>query len=552
MTILCFAAIVVACALSSVSAVATSSNNTTTTTTKNATKSEDVNTTTMAGGHMMMTSANDMIKMQVLQMMQGSIWTGNMRADMVINSLMFSFLIALGGFLLTILTSIGRVLKDHMHMTSNWTHFWKRAVRYIPEKNTSKRWWANLNEDFKGVMHFITKMEFTDNVSLTGEREEKEKSSKLLLNENAAPYPIMWKHDGKKHRIMIKIRKDRPAKESSREPLREIILTGPSNEILKAFVDKCYEDYNEYQQTANGRLNYNHRSGHRNGDMEWVADETSLEDKAIETVVLDTGVREDLIADISQFLESKERYKELGIAWARGYLLHGPPGTGKSSIIRALATHYNRHIHALKLSDERMQDSDLAVLLAKIDYSKTIVLIEDIDCLTEVVKERFKKQKRKRKKEDSDDEDSEEDDEEKEKPEKKKSKITLSGLLNALDGISSKHGRILFMTSNFPEKLDKALIRPGRVDYRAELGSCTQAQIAGFYKLFYKSVLDPEKTVSKLPDKKMSPAEISQLFMGLKDPKTALEVLLKKAKEESEDVTAATATDAVDDGIEVV
>ena len=100
--------------------------------------------------------------------------------------------------------------------------------------------------------------------------------------------------------------------------------------------------------------------------------------------------------------------------------------------------------------------------------------------------------------------------------------ITLSGLLNALDGVSECEGRIMIMTSNKPEKLDEALIRPGRIDKKFMFDLCTREQISDMFRLFFNTECDIDM-LNTIEDKKYSPAYISILFMQyVDDPHNAL------------------------------
>ena len=171
--------------------------------------------------------------------------------------------------------------------------------------------------------------------------------------------------------------------------------------------------------------------------------------KPISTVVLPVGVAENLMTDVSKFLGNKNWYSRMGIAYKRGYLFYGPPGTGKTSLSVAMASEFGMSLSVLNLSTTGVNDTSLLELLSVSD-SREIILIEDIDCAFEETTQAPK--------------DGE--------------KLTMSGLLNALDGVVSQEGRIVIMTTNHPEKLNPALIRPGRIDYRlcVDLADAYQAR----------------------------------------------------------------------------
>ncbi|XLR20948.1 hypothetical protein S83_048860, partial [Arachis hypogaea] len=143
---------------------------------------------------------------------------------------------------------------------------------------------------------------------------------------------------------------------------------------------------------------------------------------------------------LNLFLRRKEYYKRVGKAWKRGYFLYGPPGTGKSSLIAATANYLRFDIYDLDLKEVQF-NSDLRRLLIGTG-SKSILAIEDIDCSVQL---------HNRKDADGTDDDD---------------KVTLSGLLNFIDGLWSSCGeeRIVICTTNHKERLDPALLRPGRMD----------------------------------------------------------------------------------------
>lgn len=167
------------------------------------------------------------------------------------------------------------------------------------------------------------------------------------------------------------------------------------------------------------------------------------------------------------------RYQCRGIPHRRGYLLHGKPGAGKSSTIFALASELGLDIYPISLSQGDMDDSSLNQLLLS-TKNPSIILIEDIDVAFSRDAEDEKTDKSPK--------DSKEAGLQKLKGSKSESQITLSGLLNAIDGVSAPEGRILIATTNSIERLDDALLRPGRLDVRLYYGFATEK---GNRQLFY-------------------------------------------------------------------
>ena len=186
--------------------------------------------------------------------------------------------------------------------------------------------------------------------------------------------------------------------------------------------------------------------------------------RCIDSVYLPIKYKQDIINDLTNFLkpETKKRYNKLGITYKRIYLLEGIPGSGKTSLIAGLASQFNFNI-AIVSFVPKMTDVDLIMSLRTLkefdandaNSRKTFLVFEDIDCI-------FKERK-------ANDE--------------SRNTITFSGLLNALDGITTNE-IVCFITTNFKVRLDNALIRPGRVDYVMTFDYAIKEQILNIFKDF--------------------------------------------------------------------
>lgn len=182
--------------------------------------------------------------------------------------------------------------------------------------------------------------------------------------------------------------------------------------------------------------------------------------RALDSVILDRGVKEGVVSDLKEFLSSGKWYNDRGIPYRRGYLLHGPPGTGKSSFVQALAGEFDYGIARLNLSERGLTDDRLDHLLSIVPR-RTLVLLEDADAAFG----------NRRTQTDADG--------------YRGANVTFSGLLNAIDGVASAEERVLFLTTNHVERLDGALVRPGRVDMTIRLGEATRWQTAQLWDRFY-------------------------------------------------------------------
>lgn len=255
------------------------------------------------------------------------------------------------------------------------------------------------------------------------------------------------------------------------------------------------------------------------------------------TLAMESKKKEDIMNDLMTFSKSKEYYAKIGKAWKRGYLLHGPPGTGKSTMIAAMANFLSYDIYDLELTGVK-DNTELRKLLIEIS-SKAIIVIEDIDCSLDLTGQR-KKEKEK---------DGEEEEKDpiakkaKEAEGDKKSQVTLSGLLNFIDGLWSSCGgeRLVVFTTNYLEKLDPALIRRGRMDKHIELSYCCFEA----FKELAKNYLDIDShnlfvTIGQLLEEtNMTPADVAENLMpksSSEDAKICLLNLiqaLEEAKEEA-------------------
>ncbi|VDL98506.1 unnamed protein product [Schistocephalus solidus] len=225
--------------------------------------------------------------------------------------------------------------------------------------------------------------------------------------------------------------------------------------------------------------------------------------RPLHSVVLDKGLAEAISFDIKEFIESQAWYTERGIPYRRGYLLYGPPGCGKSSFITALAGHLEYSICVLNLSEVGMSADRLDHLLTHAPL-QSIILLEDIDA---ALPSRDQSDGR---------------------AYEGMQMLTLSGLLNALDGVASTEGRILFMTTNYVDRLDPALVRPGRVDFRAKIGLCSCDQLRRMFSRFYptaSSTVHPLTATfaAELGEGLVSPAQVQgYLLLHKQSPEAAI------------------------------
>uniref|UniRef100_M8C2R7 Putative mitochondrial chaperone BCS1-B n=1 Tax=Aegilops tauschii TaxID=37682 RepID=M8C2R7_AEGTA len=264
-----------------------------------------------------------------------------------------------------------------------------------------------------------------------------------------------------------------------------------------------------------------------------------------DTLAMHPDEKEAIVDDLMAFQESKDYYAKVGKAWKRGYLLYGPPGTGKSTMIAAMANFLDYDVYDLEITAVK-NNTELRKLFIE-TTGKSIIVIEDIDCSIDLTGKRRKDKKA------SSDKDSDDDDKPKlpMDPEKDDAtKVTLSGLLNFIDGLWSACGgeRIIIFTTNHKEKLDPALIRRGRMDKHIEMSYC---RFEGFKVLAknYLDVIEHElfgEIQRLLEETDMSPADVAENLMPMskkkkRDPDLCFSGLIEALKQAKEDAAAAAA-----------
>ena len=210
-----------------------------------------------------------------------------------------------------------------------------------------------------------------------------------------------------------------------------------------------------YKDAIEGDNNY---TLYINDDNYW--DHLGTKNKRnIDNIFLPKDMKDSIVDDLGNFLseETKNRYNELGINYKRVYLLEGLPGSGKTSLITALASKYDLNIGIFNF-DSKTTDSIFSKMM-KILPDNSAVLLEDLDGLFQSRKE----------------------------GDISKNGVTFSGILNTLDGVATKQGLVCFITTNHKTHLDPALIRPGRVDYIMNFEHIKKTEIKKMFSVFMKN-----------------------------------------------------------------
>lgn len=278
---------------------------------------------------------------------------------------------------------------------------------------------------------------------------------------------------------------------------------GWDSSIIKTLMVEAQKAYMD--RDRNRTVIYRAQKHGRNAQFLWTRC-MARRPRPMSTVILGQQQKDAFINDMKDYLRQETWYTDRGIPYRRGYLFHGPPGTGKTSLCFAAAGKLRLTLYILSLNSKSLDDDNLMTLFAELPR-QCIVLLEDVDSAGVTVTrskpatKKSKKQKPNGTTSDPDHDSAAEGTEESASAETPSDKdgITLSGLLNVMDGVAASEGRILIMTTNHRDRLDEALTRNGRVDMEVEFGYTTSTDI----KQLFTSIYLPSG--GNLPRKKLPP-----------------------------------------------
>jgi mitochondrial chaperone BCS1 len=362
---------------------------------------------------------------------------------------------ASGGLLLMVVGSIGVYLRAVPEML--WSWFVEQTTMMITVKDDDVA--------FVWVKEWFLEQEFL-------KRLRRVDLDTTLRGNNRALVPAPGRHwfwyGGRPFRVGFCRSEDTRGWTPKRTETLYFTTVGRRQSFLKKFVDEIVSCHERKLVVQSFLFAY---------DEYWSRVE-AYTPRLLESVILEPGEKERLLRDVEKFRGSRRRYSQVGVPYHRGYLLYGPPGTGKTSLVSALAARFAMSIYVVELSN--FNDRSLVNAINDVPPN-SVILFEDIDCMKSS-KTRDKLEEWVNQPEGAP----------AGKEEADKLGVTLSGLLNVLDGFRAPENVLFVMTSNKIEALDPALLRPGRIDVRLFLGKATDQQKVELYQRFFPQASELE------------------------------------------------------------
>lgn len=413
----------------------------------------------------------------------------------------------INSFLLTLLTYFFQNIKNYknnvinncislLYKNSNYKEIILEAENVIYEKGNAKYSRLNYSKAFQAIIYHIKKIKPKDIYSKI-EPDKNEKETKyfdiFIPNQNKS-FLI-----GNTIECIIKIRENINKDDNSdikKSHMIKIFSKDKNTTIneIEEFIEMCINEYKVFMdcQIYKNNFYFCYMNSEDNGDILHFSEKIFYTNKSFSTTFFED--KESYIEKLNFFMNNKEWYIKKGIPYHFGVFLYGEPGCGKSSIIKSTVKHTDRSVFSINLNRVRTCGEfenifyESEVNNKNIPMDKRIYIFEDFDCLCDIVEERENKIDLKIKndieflkklsdlniKEYNNPDD----------------KLTLSCLLNVFDGILETPGRIIILTSNYPQKIDKAILRPGRIDINIEVKKAKSSIIREILSSFYEVELD--------------------------------------------------------------
>ncbi|EPE32991.1 P-loop containing nucleoside triphosphate hydrolase [Glarea lozoyensis ATCC 20868] len=423
-----------------------------------------------------------------------------------------------------------RIDDEMYNMLMGWIanqNFAKSSRKFVANTNLNSRMWYlwrdDEDEEDEDDDEIIDFDKDSNPVAKIGGKQEK----KVRFTPSFGTHYFWYK--GK----LLQFRRIKDERQQSYGSLSEreevsVACFGRDPSILKTLLDECRTLFLKSDESRTVIYRGNLKSTGGASEPQWTRC-ISRVSRPFSTVVLDESVKQKLLDDMRDYLHPYTRrwYSNRGIPYRRGYLLYGPPGTGKSSLSFAIAGYFKLKIYIVSLNSPSMDEEHLSTLFADLP-KQCVVLLEDIDTagLTHT----------------------REDPSSSDKPTtttlpgntlissltppaSRPGRISLSALLNIIDGVASQEGRVLIMTTNHKDKLDEALIRPGRVDMTVEFNLASTSMLSTIFRGIYATL---EGDIPDHPTSDLIRTPSSSKDSEIEELRLRNEFLAKRKRDEEE------------------
>jgi len=447
--------------------------------------------------------------------------------------------ILLGGLLMTIINKlIEWIFKVNVtvyltNVRNRFNFMKKNEIILVRKEFISSSFWdcrVNYPKSILSIFNYINKNDIIKKGTMRHIVENKQKSVRYMV-ETREPvqltddiYFIMyWGEDGR-------LVSDNNKGDRTIEHKYSLYSYTKSMQDLMVFLNKCVDELetDTINNLSDRPLYFMYD---RKEDDQLHFDEYNLEnDRNFDNIFFDQ--KDELKERIDYFVNNREWYRKKGIPYTLGLMFSGKPGCGKTSTIKAIAKYTKRHIIDMPLTKIDNCRDLMNIFYGeeingkKIPMNKRIYLFEDIDTIIDVLKERETKEK------DTSTNAANADKEEKvillqalmskkgvsnseysKNGKNSGDKLNLGFFLNLIDGVLETPGRILIISTNYPEKLDRALVRPGRIDMKIHMTKCSKQMIRNIIGHYYEDVVNvlSDNIVDGLYGQDVTPAELYQI-----------------------------------------